>query len=123
MIPSLQRLYSLPNVLLVGRHTFEFPGEKVMSGWAVVYVALKIACHMGFRTVILVGVDHDSTWQHFSHLYPAGTPTDEGRLLRQREHFQIARLVYDSLGKRIVNLSPPSRLDSIFERSSVAEWA
>ena len=121
--PALQRLYTLPNAVLLERGTFSLPGEKVMSGWTAVYVALKIAFHMGFSTMLLVGVDHTTEWDHFSPDYPLGNPMDSRRYEGQRQHFQIAADAYASQDRRIVNLSPPSELDKILERGEVQQWA
>jgi hypothetical protein len=112
----------LPNVVLLGQNTFSLPGEKVMSGWTAVYVALKIAFHMGFQTVLLIGVDHTPTWEHFSDDYPAGNPMSRGRFEGQREHFRIAAEAFASLGRSVINLSPPSELDAIFPRDEYKHW-
>ena len=120
--PALQRLYSLRNAVLLGQDTFSLPGERVMSGWTAVYVALKIAYSLGFSTMLVVGVDHTAKWEHFSDDYPAGNPMDARRFEGQREHFHLAAAAYSAAGRHIVNLSPPSELDNIFPRGKFEDW-
>lgn len=122
-IPAAQRLYALPNAFILGPGQFEFPGETVWTGWTSVYVALKIAYTMGFKTVLLVGVDH--ALDHFTQDYPVSlNAVVEGskRLAGHREHFALANEVYKAAGRRIVNLSPPSVLDKILERGNIKDW-
>ena len=121
-IADLQRLYSLQNVILIGRTTYSLPGEQFMSGWTSVYVALKVAFQMGFARMLLVGVDHSQDWDHFSDDYPLGNRMDERRFVGQRKHFQIAQDTYSADGREIINLSPPSKLDSIFPRGDYGDW-
>jgi hypothetical protein len=121
-VATLQRLYAMPNVVLLGEGTLSLPGEKVMSGWTAAYVALKIAYHMGFATVLLVGVDHSAEWDHFTADYPHGDRMNSGRFAGQREHFALAETAFRAENRSIVNLSPPSQLDTIFRRGEIEQW-
>lgn len=104
-------LYRLPNVELVTRKDYVFAGERHHSGCTLVYVALKIA-FVNFDTVYLVGVDNSS-----GHFYTRKEKLwNDGILTIREEHYRIARREYARAGKRIINLSPPSALDAIFER-------
>ena len=103
-------LYSLPNVEWVSREDYVFLGENHHTGCSLVYMALKIAFKY-FDTVYLVGVDHT-----VGHFYQGGRDRHPDIMSVREEHYRIARREYDRAGKRIVNLSPPSALDSIFER-------
>lgn len=117
--PALDKLRALPNVVGVGRSTFVFEGELFMSGNTAAYVGLKLAFFMGFKTVLLVGVDHSPGWEHFTQDYPAATHTNyQG----QRFHFSLANEVYKNHGRKIVNLSAPSALDSIFSRGKMDDY-
>lgn len=120
-IPSLQKLYSLDNVELIYRDTATFPGEYIMTGGTVTYVALKIAFFMEFETVLLVGCDHNEDWAHFygNHL---NKPPSEKEWREMTYHYCVAGEIYKEAGRRIVNLSLPSRLDEIFERGEIGDW-
>jgi hypothetical protein len=103
-------LYNLPNIEQVSRDDYVWPGENHHSGCTLVYMALKIA-FSHFDIVYLVGVDHTS-----GHFYQGGRDRHTDIMAVREEHYRIARREYDRAGKRIINLSPPSALDSIFER-------
>ena len=122
-IPGAQRLYALPNAFLLGERQFVFPGEKAWTGWTSIYVALKIAYHMGFKTILLVGVDH--TLSHFSPDYPVSVRANSlgpVRLAGHSYHFALANEFYGANGRRIINLSAPSDLDEILERGDIKDW-
>ena len=93
-----------------------------MSGWTGVYVALKVAYYMGFSTILLVGVDHTSDWEHFTDDYPVGDQMTDYRFEGQREHFQLTNDTFGGDNKKILNLSPPSPLDTIIERGNINDW-
>jgi len=120
-IPDLQELYSLENIQLIDNDTVAFPGEYFMSGGTVTFVNLKIAYFMGFETVILVGCDHNPDWTHFygNHL---NTPPPKNDFDIMTYHYFVASEVYKEAGKRIVNLSLPSRLDEFLERDDIESW-
>ena len=120
-IPDLQKLYTLDNIELIDRDTATFPGEYFVMGGTVTYVNLKIAYFMGFDTVILVGCDHNPDWTHVygNHL---NTPPPTKKFHDMTYHYFVASEVYKKAGKRIVNLSAPSRLDEFFERGEVDDW-
>jgi len=128
--PGLAELYSLDNSrLIVFKQPFRknsfnlrFPGEYWITGGTGSYVALKLAFTMGFSTILLVGMDHESEWRHFDDDYPKGFPTDWVRMLQQRYHLELANGYFQKAGKRIVNLSPKSDLDKIFERGKIEDW-
>jgi hypothetical protein len=95
--PALAKLRSLPNVVPVGKDTFVFAGERFMSGNTCVYVALKIAFFMGFERVLLVGVDHTQSFEHFTADYPRGNGVNfEG----MRYHFALAQQIIANMDAR-----------------------
>jgi hypothetical protein len=102
-------LYALPNVILVNKTSFVFPGESTATGGTSTYLMLKIAFYSGFDCVYLYGVDHSFT--HFSDTWPQGV---KGQLDGREKHYRIAAEVYRKAGRRIINRSAPSVLDSIF---------
>ncbi len=111
------RLYDLPNVQLIAKDTDAFKQERFFSGLTCTYVALKMAYYMGFEEVHLWGVDHSADWAHYREDYPRG---DIDRRLERMEgmfqHYRLAAFVYNQAGRRIINHSHPSKLDSIFQR-------
>lgn len=119
-----KKLYTLGNISLVGGDTNVFKGEKAMSGHTGVYVALKMAYYIGFKTILLFGVDHDAEWKHCIEDYPIGVKTSEGKKSNMRWHFNYANQIYKSSGRSIYNFSLPSKLDdeNIFERVSLDNW-
>jgi hypothetical protein len=114
-------LYKLNNVHLCNEDTIKFPGEYWWTGGTVVYAMLKLAYLMEFETALLVGCDMDKDWKHFSDEYP-GVPTPQERIKKQEYHLGMARLTYEKDGRRIINLSPPSRLDEYLERGLIEDY-
>jgi hypothetical protein len=113
-------LYTLPDVELVTHDKGAFIGEHYFSGLTVVYVALKMCYYMGYDEAWLFGVDHDENWSHYRNDYPPGAVDRRAwRMSEMRWHFQHAANVYKNAGKRIINFSYPSKLDSIFERGKI----
>jgi len=120
-IPDLQKLYSLDNVELFYRDTATFPGEYYMTGKTVTYIALKVAYFMGFETILIVGCDHEETYDHFYGEHYDVLPTSE-ILDIMRYHYIVADEVYKKAGRRIINFSLPSKLDEFFERGEIGDW-
>jgi hypothetical protein len=101
------------------------PDKWIYEGYTVTYVCLQIAFFMGFTTVLLVGVDHnyvEDGSNYFTPEYNNGSdewgPTN---LTQSGIAYKIAKTVFDDDGRRIVNLTPGSKLD-VFERGEIAEW-
>lgn len=120
--PETQRLYALPNIELVDRDTGLFKNEKWMSGGTATYVALKLAYYAGYDEVWLWGVDHDPAWSHYADSYPlnpdiVGEKRKEHMNIMER-HYRMAARIYREHGRRILNFSHPSALDTIFERQN-----
>ena len=130
-IPGAYPLYS------VGNWTFSYsPAAYIFEGFTVTYVCMQLAFHMGFETVLLVGVDHkfrmdgtpnqETTWQgddpnHFSPDYFKGTRWNNPDLANSERAYRLAEKAYRDAGRRIVNLTEGSALD-VFEKGMVAEW-
>lgn len=111
------RLYDMSNLFLIRKDEGYFKDEHFMSGFTVVYVALKCAFYLGYERVHLWGVDHSPEWSHYKADYPRGDV--EHRAARMNEmfyHYKLAQRVYAENDRRIVNHSRNSRLDLIFPR-------
>lgn len=110
-------LYDNSNVLLIKRDKNHFLEERFMSGFTVVYVALKCAFYLGYERVHLWGVDHSPSWEHYKADYPAGDVIHRAARMREMEyHYRLAQSIYAIHGRRIVNHSHHSKLDAIFPR-------
>ena len=97
---------------------------------------MQLAFHMGFETVLLVGVDHkfkmdgtpnqETTWQgddpnHFSPDYFKGTRWNNPDLANSERAYRLAEKAYRDAGRRIVNLTEGTA-EQVFEKGTVAEW-
>jgi hypothetical protein len=103
------------------------PGEKIWEGSTVTYVALQLAYYMGFTTVYLIGVDHNFKTQGSPHkvIVSEGEDPDHfhpdyfGKgfkwmlpdLKRSEQAFQIAKEVFESGGRRIIDATLDGKLD------------
>ncbi len=106
------------NVHLVWKDENKFKAEKFMSGFTVVYVALKMAFYLGFDEIHLFGVDHSPAWDHYVEGYPKGDVNGRKARMQVMEwHYALTQSVYKADGRRILNHSNASKLDLIFERA------
>ena len=131
-VTDAQALYS-SSLPCFSRH----PDDYVYEGHTVTYVCLQLAYFMGFTTVLLVGVDHSFEFEglpnalaqaegkDINHFHPDyfadGTLWHNPDLEQSERAYHMARTVFDDAGRRIVNLTPGSKLD-VFERGEIAEW-
>lgn len=115
VLPITSPIYSSPNVVLLSRDKRDFKEEQSFAGGTVTYPMLKLAYYEGFEEVHLWGMDFDPNWQHFTNDYPVLGHSDR-KIDAMLYHFQLADRVYRKAGKRIINFSYPSMLDTIFKR-------
>lgn len=110
------------------------PFWAVQEGYSVTFVLLQLAFFYGFREVFLLGVDHryvqpckpneEITWtgrdpNHFADDYVKPGERWNGADLEKSEYyFQIAKKIFDSNGRKIINLTEGSALD-VFERGTL----
>jgi KDO transferase-3 len=90
------------------------PRKGVFTGQTIVYSALQLATWLGYRRVFLLGLDLGGTGPD-ARFYETGAKAASMRLDRDYEPyilpaFEVARSVARSLGARVYNLSPKSRL-------------
>ena len=101
------------------------PDLWIYEGYTVTYVCLQLAFYMGFTTVLLVGVDHNYTddgADHFDTEYNNGMVGWEVHNLEQSGYaYHMAKTVFEHDGRRIVNLTPGSKLD-VFERGEIKDY-
>ncbi len=109
------------------------PHERVYEGYTVTYVCLQLAFWMGFRRVLLVGVDHSYKFDgvpnearilegpdpnHFSPEYFRGARWNNPDLAQSELSYAMAKTVFESEGREIINCTPGTALD-IFPK---ADW-
>jgi len=110
-----------------GRLFYRNPERGVWEGSTVTYVAMQLAFYMGFGEVVLVGVDHSFATKgrphkevvstgddpdHFDPLYFArGFRWNLPDLDTSERHYIIAREVFASAGRRIVDATIGGKLN------------
>lgn len=110
---------------------------SVNEGATVTFVALQVAFHLGFEKVALVGCDHNfavngppnqtvigrgADHSHFDPSYFSnGLPWQLPDLDVSENNYRLARLVYESFGRRIYNCTEGGKLE-VFERCSLEEF-
>jgi hypothetical protein len=94
--------------------------QPITSGGTVTYVALQIACYMGFETVVLIGLDHsyeakgipnrsvvrhqEKDQDHFHpNYFPRGSKWQPPDLIRSEIAYQLAREAFESDGREIID--------------------
>ena len=115
----------------------------VVLGGTVTHVLLQIAAYMGFRTVLLLGVDHkyplsgilkpgsqfvadEYDPDHFQcedgePYFKAGRTYNAPELDGVNQSYQWADEFFKSVGGRIVNLTPESKTDA-FRKDKIENW-
>jgi hypothetical protein len=100
--------------------------ERLWEGGTVTYTALQLAFHMGFETVILIGVDHNYTTQgkanatvvstgddpnHFDpHYFGKGFRWQLPDLESWDTSYRMARQVYETAGRRVLDATIGGKL-------------
>lgn len=92
--------------------------QGVNEGYTVTYAALQVAYYMGFKEVVIVGMDHRFSYQgqpnetrlmqgddpnHFDPAYFGGQRWDNPDLAHSEESYRLARQVFEADGRRIVD--------------------
>jgi hypothetical protein len=88
------------------------------EGWTVTHVALQVAYFLGFREVVIIGMDHRYTYSgapnetvqlsgpdpnHFSPDYFSGQSWDNPDLAQSEESYRQAKAVFEAEGRRILD--------------------
>jgi len=114
------------------------PDLWIYEGYTVTYVCLQLAFFMGFTTVLLVGCDHSFEFEgepnaialavgdDVNHFHPDyfsnGRKWNNPDLVRSGYAYHMARTVFEHDGRKIINLTPGSKLD-VFERGDIKDYA
>ena len=112
--------------------SFLLKGEIVCEGWTVTYGMIQIAIYMGFKEIILVGVDHNysisqemikdngkwSDEKSSSHFDPSYCNSEKGQVWnlpqvdRMNEAYDCAASYAKANGIKIQNATPGTKLES-----------
>lgn len=102
----------------------------IEEGGTVTYAALQIAYFLGFREIVIIGMDHSYSFQgephqstrmgnvdpnHFSEKYFAGMEWDNPDLAMSEQSYRIAKQVYEEDGRVIVDATVDGGCD-VFEK-------
>lgn len=106
--------------------------RPISSGGTVTFVALQIAFYLGFKEVILIGLDHSfqdkgtpnkietrftqEDKNHFApNYFPQGTKWQLPDLKRSELAYIMARRAYEANGRKIVDATPEGKCQ-VFEK-------
>lgn len=143
----LPREYNLPfgyPINYVVKYDFSFdPEHELVIGGTVTFVLLQLAYFMGFEKVVLVGVDHSypkaskgkpgsgflATGEDVDHFKPADDSEyfKHGHIfnrpeLEGTEHsYQMAKNVFESNGRKIVNCTRNSQL-LVYDKEDIKRY-
>jgi hypothetical protein len=123
-----------------------FIGSKIMNtkfstdismtinpGATVTYAALQIIYYMGFKEVVIIGMDHNFIYtgkpneeqirteekdqNHFApNYFPKGFKWDTPDLISTEYYYKIAKLQYEKAGKRIIDATIGGKC-SVFDKA------
>lgn len=108
--------------------------EGMHEGWTVTYAALQVAYFLGFKQVVLIGLDHRYDYSgkpneahqligpdpnHFSPAYFSGQQWDNPDLPHSEESYRFAREVFEQDGRSIVDATVGGAC-TIFEKIDYA---
>lgn len=123
------------NISPVKQFSFR-PHEWVYEGYTVTFVSLQLAYYFGFKTVLLVGVDHryDFTGKpnekntlsgddpnHFDSNYFKGQEWHNPDLFQSEVSYGLALVAYTQNKRKIINLTPDSDL-KVFDCGRLEDW-
>jgi len=110
--------------------------QWIYEGHTVTFVCMQIAYYMGFKNVLLVGVDHSFQYHgapnqemvldgndpnHFHPDYFKGKHWNNPDLVRSEHAYKLARAMYEVHGRRIINLTPGTK-EQVFEKGNINDW-
>jgi hypothetical protein len=119
------------------RREFSYrPDQWVYEGYTVTFVSLQLAFWMGFKTVLLVGVDHRYAYDgkpnketvmtgddpnHFDPEYFKGARWNNPDLFMSEQAYGLAEIAYRQHGRKVINLTAGSDLN-VFEKQELEAW-
>lgn len=132
LVPESALTYHINTVNPPARFCYDI-AQGVHEGWTVTYAALQIAFYLGFKEVIIIGMDHRFEYMgkpnearrldgpdlnHFSSDYFGGGQTwDNPDLANSEESYRIARTEFEKAGRRIIDATYDGAC-TIFEKAN-----
>lgn len=108
------------------------PHHIIFAGGTVIYVCLQLAYYMGFKTVVLLGVDHsyrkneedlakqyggyelnvgEKDSEHFRSDYNLANISYHVDLNAMERGYKLAKIAFEKNGRKILNASPGTKLN------------
>lgn len=105
---------------MVPKHITKFSNDAfkvVYAGHSITYSAMELAVYMGFKEIILLGVDCDYS-KNINHIKAYSKQDDMNASYLMRESYKVARNYADRNGIKILNATRNAKLD-VFEKVSL----
>lgn len=107
---------------MIPEHINKFGGNAfkcVYDGHSITYGAMELAVYMGFKEIILLGIDCDYS-KAVNHVKAYSVQTDMNAAYLMRESYKVARKWTDEHGIKILNATRNAKLD-VFEKVALEE--
>lgn len=102
---------------MIPNHITKFSPDAykvVYSGHSITYSVIQLAVYMGFKEIILLGVDCDYS-KPVNHIKAYSQQNDRNAAYLMRESFKVAKKYADKHGIKILNATRNATLD-VFEK-------
>lgn len=105
--------------LLPDHHTYfsDDAFKVVYAGHSITYSAMELAVYMGFKEIVLLGIDCDYS-KAVNHIKAYSVQNDVNAAYLMRESYKVAKKFTDEHGIRILNATRNAKLD-VFEKVSL----
>lgn len=101
----------------IPKHITKFSADAfrcVYAGHSITYSAMELAAYMGFKEIVLLGVDCDYS-KPVNHVKAYSVQDDVNAAYLMKESYKVARRYCDKHGIKIINATRNAKLD-VFER-------
>lgn len=102
---------------MIPEHINKFGGNAfkvVYDGHSITYSAMELAVYMGFKEIVLLGIDCDYS-KAVNHIKAYSVQTDMNAAYLMRESYKVAKRWTDEHGVKIINATRNAKLD-VFEK-------
>lgn len=106
----------------IPRHITKFSENAfkvVYAGHSITYSAMELAVYMGFKEIILLGVDCDYS-KSINHVKAYSAQDDINAAYLMRESYKVAKKYADEHGLKILNATRNAKLD-VFEKVNLED--
>ncbi len=107
---------------MIPEHINKFGGDAfkvVYDGHSITYSAMELAVYMGFKEIVLLGIDCDYS-KAVNHIKAYSVQTDMNAAYLMRESYKVARKWTDKHAVKILNATRNAKLD-VFEKVELEE--